>query len=123
MLGVYEYNGAVAKLDRYRFGRVRVDGEELTRDVIVLPGRTVRNWWRRDGHGLVVEDLAEVLEELPEHLVIGTGADGRLRPSPGALDELIARGIRVEALPTEDAVRRFAELDPERTAAALHLTC
>jgi hypothetical protein len=83
----------------------------------------VRNWWRRDGHGLVVEDLAEVLEELPEHLVIGTGADGRLRPSPRALDELTARGIRVEALPTEDAVRRFAELDPERTAAALHLTC
>jgi hypothetical protein len=33
------------------------------------------------------------------------------------------RGIEVEALPTEEAVRRYGELDAARTAAALHLTC
>ena len=30
---------------------------------------------------------------------------------------------QVEVLPTDEAVRRFGELDPLRTAAALHLTC
>jgi hypothetical protein len=31
--------------------------------------------------------------------------------------------VEVEALPTGDAVSRYLELDPRRTAAALHLTC
>jgi hypothetical protein len=107
----------------YAFGRVTIDGREETRDVIVLPQRVVRDWWRKDGHGLVLEDLDAVLDELPARLLVGTGAYGRLRPDPGALDELRARGVDVEVLPTGDAVRRYGELDPQTTAAALHLTC
>lgn len=111
------------RIEHYSFGRVTVDGSEETRDVIVLPDRVVRGWWRREGHGLVLEDLEGVLDELPERLVIGTGAYGRMHPSAEALDALRARGVEVEALPTEEAVRRYGELDPRRTAAALHLTC
>jgi hypothetical protein len=117
------HSGAVATLDGYRFGRVLVDGMEETRDLIVLPGRVVRNWWRTDGHALVLDDLAGVLDELPPHLVVGTGADGRMRPDPGTIEQLRGRGIEVEALPTPEAVRRYAELDPAVAAAALHLTC
>src|ERR1035437_2416394 len=53
-----------------------VDGLEQTRDLIVLPDRVLTNWWRRDGHSLVLEDLAEVLDELPERLTVGIGARG-----------------------------------------------
>jgi hypothetical protein len=111
------------RIQGYSFGRVTVDGTEETRDVIVLPGRVVRDWWRRDGHGLVPEDLAEVLDELPERLLLGTGAHGRLRPDPVTIELLRRRGVEVEAMPTAEAVARYAELDPARTAAALHLTC
>jgi hypothetical protein len=111
------------RIEDYHFGRVRVDGEEQTRDVIVLPGRVVTNWWRADGHRFVLGDLADVIEELPERLLVGTGAYGRMRPDREALDELRQRGVEVEALPTDEAVRRYGELDPRRTAAALHLTC
>jgi hypothetical protein len=100
-----------------------IDGREETRDLIILPDRVVRNWWRRDGHALVLDDLAEVLDELPIHLVVGTGAAGRLLPDPDAIGQLRERGVTVEALPTSQAVRRFGELDPANTAAALHLTC
>jgi hypothetical protein len=110
-------------LEGYRFGRLTVDGTEKTRDVIVLPERVVTNWWRKDGHRLVLEDLADVLDELPERFIVGTGADGRMEPDPDALERLRARGIEVEALPTAEAVERYAQLDPRRTAAALHLTC
>ena len=41
------------KIDDYDFGRIVVDGVEQTRDVILLPGRVVPNWWRHDGHTLV----------------------------------------------------------------------
>jgi hypothetical protein len=111
------------RIDGYRFGQIVVDGEEQTRDVIVLPDRVVTNWWRADGHRLVLADLDDVLEELPAHLLVGTGAYGQMRPDPETLEQLRERGVEVEALPTGDAVRRYGELDPRRTAAALHLTC
>jgi hypothetical protein len=113
----------MAEIEGYGFGRVTIDGREETRDVIVLPQRVVRGWWRRQGHGLVLEDLSEVLDELPERLLFGTGAYGRMRPDPGALEALRARGVEVEVLATAEAVRRYAQLDPRKTAAALHLTC
>ena len=113
----------MARLEGYRFGRVLVDGEEHTRDVIVLPGRTVAGWWRHDGHALVRQDLDEVWNELPAHLVVGTGHDGRMRADPEALDALRARGIEVQVAPTAEAVRLFDQLDPAEAAAALHLTC
>lgn len=113
----------MAKLEHYSFGRIVVDGQEHTRDVIVLPDRVVADWWRRDGHSLALEDLADVEDELPPRLILGCGAHGRLRPPEAVLEQLRARGIEVEVLPTADAVRRYGDSDPSRTAAALHLTC
>jgi hypothetical protein len=110
-------------IEGYDFGRVTIDGREETRDVIVLPHRVVRGWRRKDGHGLVLDDLDEVLDELPERLLVGTGAYGRMRPDPDELERLRARGVDVEVIPTPEAVERYAELDPRKTAAALHLTC
>ncbi len=96
----------MARIDHYEFGRIVVDGREETNDLIVLPGRVVRNWWRQEGHALVLDDLVEVLDELPPHLVVGTGADCRMRPDPDTLRQLEERGVTVEALPTGQAVRR-----------------
>ncbi|MGH3372736.1 MAG: Mth938-like domain-containing protein [Nocardioidaceae bacterium] len=113
----------MARIDHYEFGRIVVDGREETRDLIILPDRVVRDWWRQDGHALVVDDLGEVLDELPSHLVVGTGANGRMRPDPDTVRQLQERGMTVEVLPTGQAVRRFGELDSASTAAAFHLTC
>jgi len=114
---------AVARIEGYRFGSVLVDGSEESADVIVLPGRVVRNWVRRRGHALAIEDLAEVLDELPERLVVGTGAVGRMRVDPAVLERLQERGVTLESMATAEAVRRYGELDGATTAAALHLTC
>jgi hypothetical protein len=113
----------MARIDGYRFGHLVVDGEEHTRDVIILPGRVVPNWWREEGHSLVLDDLGEVLDELPGRLIVGTGASGQMRPDPGALDALRRRGIDVAVARTDEAIRLFADADPATTAAALHLTC
>jgi hypothetical protein len=113
----------MARLEDYRFGRVVVDGREETRDVIVLPDRVIRNWWRNDGHALVLDDLDDVLDDLPERLVVGTGAAGQMEPDPQAVRALRDRGVEVEVFRTDEAVRRYAASDPARTAAALHLTC
>jgi hypothetical protein len=113
----------VSRIEEYSFGHIVIDGEEHTKDVIILPDRVVANWWRRDGHSLVMEDLESVLPDLRKHLVIGSGAYGRMKPDQRTIEQLEARGIAVEILHTADAARRYGELDPASTAAALHLTC
>jgi hypothetical protein len=116
----------VARIESYSPGSVVVDGAEHHRDLIVLPTRVLPNWWRRDGHSLVLQDLDDVIDELPERLIVGCGYAGRLEPEPSVIEALAGRGVKVEALRTDEAVRRFEELearDPAAVAAALHLTC
>ena len=116
----------MARIENYSPGHVTVDGVELKRDVIVLPGKVLPNWWRRDGHSLAIEDLEDVLDELPERLIVGCGYSSRLEPDASVLEALARRGVKVEALPTEEAVARYEELEarnPAAVAAALHLTC
>src|ERR671911_562884 len=96
----------MARLEEYCFGRLRVDGEEHTRDLIVLPQRVVPDWWRRDGHSLAMEGLDEVLDGLPARLVLGVGAYGRLRPDP----EL----VREESAVLGAALRRVLDRLSER---------
>jgi hypothetical protein len=118
-----ESTNQMAELRDYSFGRIVVDGDEHQRDLIVLPGRVVGDWWRQEGHSLVIEDLDEVLDELPRRLIVGCGHDARLEPHPSVIEALAQRGIDVEAIPTGEAVRRYRESNPAETAAALHLTC
>jgi hypothetical protein len=116
----------MARIENYTPGRVVIDGMEVNRDVIVLPNRVLRNWWRRDGHSLVIEDLEDVLDELPDRLILGCGYSSQLEPEPSVIEALARRGVKVEALPTGAAVARFEELEtrnPAAVAAALHLTC
>ncbi len=63
----------MARIDHYEFGRIVIDGREETNDLIIPSDRVVRDWWRQEGHALVVDDLGEVLDELPTHLVVGQG--------------------------------------------------
>jgi hypothetical protein len=118
-----QQNRGVERIRDYRFGHVIIDGEAHARDVIVLPSRVVANWWRREGHSLVLDDLDDVIAELPGTLIVGSGASSQMRPAPKTLQALRDRGIEVEVLSTPETVRRFAECDPEQAAATLHLTC
>jgi hypothetical protein len=120
---ISQQNMGMERIRDYRFGHVVIDGQAHGRDVIVLPSRVVANWWRRESHSLVLGDLADVIDELPGTLIVGSGASSQMRPDPKTVQALRDRGIEVEVLSTPEAVRRFAECDPERAAAALHLSC
>ena len=59
-------------IDQYRFGHVDIEGHSYDADVIIFPGHVKERWWRQEGHSLAREDLATVLAEKPELLVVGT---------------------------------------------------
>jgi hypothetical protein len=112
------------EIEDYQFGRMVVDGQQHTRDLILLPDRVVANWWRKDGHRLDVEDLREVLDAAPQVLVVGTGAYGRMKVSEEIRQALEAAGIELRAARTGEAWRLYNDLrEHHRTAGGFHLTC
>jgi hypothetical protein len=115
------------KIESYRFGEIVIDGIRYTKDLKIIRGKTFDNWWRSQGHTLQLSDILDVVAAKPGTLIVGTGAYGRMVLRPGLSEELESKGIRIEALPTEPAIKRFNELvsqlGHEAVAFAAHLTC
>ena len=111
------------RLSGYRFGRIEVDDEVWTQDVMVLLSQ-VCPWQRREGHRVHPEDLEAALAEGPELIIVGTGFSGLLKLTPEAEEGVKRCGIELLAAKTAEAVEAYNELARRRkTCALLHLTC
>lgn len=111
-------------IDSYHFGRIGIAGQTYHHDVLILPERVLK-WWRKEGHRLCVEDLAEVLECSPELVVIGTGMWGMMEVPASVTESLRARGIEPLVSRTGSAWKTFNEClsQGKRVVGAFHLTC
>jgi hypothetical protein len=112
------------KIDDYKFGEIIIDGKKFRHDVIIYSDRVDADWWRKEGHKLAIEDLKEVLKDLPEILIIGTGANGVMKVPPDVKHQLESKGIHVIIEKTDRTSMKYNELEnEEKVVAALHLTC
>lgn len=111
------------KIEAYSFGRMEIAGTVYTSDLILFPDRIFSPWWRLEGHLLQRDDLASVIEESPELLIVGTGYSGMMGVPAALIKSLEALGIRVIVRKTSGAVESFNEERTARKAAAFHLTC
>ena len=111
-------------IESYQFGRIVIDGQRYTSDIIVYPDRVDGSWWREESHLLQTGDLEEVVDTRPEVLVVGTGYFGHMRASPEAVAHLRSSGIEVIVERTEEACKIYNRLSESRKViAAFHLTC
>ncbi len=111
-------------IDSYQFGQIVISGKKYTSDVIIFPDRVKDNWWRKSGHQLCLDDVAEVIAENPEVLVVGTGASGLVKVLPEVKQSLEAREIKLIAEPTSEACNIYNQLcHSQKVVAALHITC
>ncbi len=112
------------KVEKYSFGRISINGKAYISDVIIYPGKVDSSWWRREGHCLHLEDLAKVIDERPELIVIGTGFYGVMQVSGTLIRELTAKGIEVHVATTADAIKFYNDIsERKRAIACLHVTC
>jgi len=111
------------RIDSYTFGKIVINGKTYTSDVIILPDRVIPSWWRKEGHALHPDDLAEVVNAGPDTFIMGCGAYGVLKVPRATRDFLAAKGITLIDLPTAQAVQKYNELSGGRIACGLHLTC
>lgn len=115
------------KWGKCRPGRIKIDGEKYTRDLIVDRGevrkrkkKPSREYREQFGHTPV-----SLKEEIPwecKRLVIGTGMEGRLPVMPEVSAEAQRRGVELVMCLTPDAVQLLKENPPE-TNAILHVSC
>ncbi|MBN1341112.1 MAG: hypothetical protein JXQ73_00430 [Phycisphaerae bacterium] len=108
-----------------RFGRITIDGQTYDKDLILHEGHVHPNWWRASGHGLCMEDLAAILAQPPEVLVIGRGHMKVLRVPATTREALAQRHVELIDVSTPKAVDRYLQLAAQgrRVSAGLHLTC
>jgi hypothetical protein len=112
------------KIEQYSFGKITIDGETYTSDVIIYPESVDSSWWRKEGHTLHIEDLQDVMNADPAVVVVGTGFFGIMKVSKETIAFLESKGIEVHAARTGKAVEFFNTLQAgKKVVAALHLTC
>jgi hypothetical protein len=112
-------------IESYSFGGMKVMGENHRNDLKIIDNQILGNWWRREGHALYAEDIDDILYSAVEMLVVGTGAYGGMKVTEEAARAIAARGIKLVAVPTKEAVTVFNNLHAKgkRVAGAFHLTC
>jgi hypothetical protein len=114
----------VSIIDSYNFGQIVIDGKEYTSDVIIFPGRVQDEWWRDESHRLTLKDIAGIINENPEILLVGTGASGLMRVLPEVEQAVKTRNIQLIVRPTREACEIYNRVSQtQRVVAALHVTC
>lgn len=113
-------------IESYDFGRISINSETYTKDVIIFPDRVQANWWRKEGHLLQLEDLKNAVEEVePEIVVVGRGKFGVMKISSEVQNFLQSKHIALHAEKSDKAVELFNEFagSGKRVLGAFHLTC
>jgi len=110
-------------IDSYEFGKIKINGKEYNHDVIIFP-EGIKDWWRKEGHSVIIEDVKEVIEKKPKTIIFGMGEPGEMKVPENTKQELEKLGIEVIVEPTKKACGIFNKLSEKGdVVAALHLTC
>ena len=109
----------------FSFGKIVVNGKTYTDDIKIVRGQVISDWWRKRGHRVDVEDIADILESEPDTVVIGKGSPGLVKTSNHLRESLVAHNIVLIEKKTSKAIEVFNKLFQEgrKVAAGLHITC
>ncbi len=119
----------MAKINSFNFGFIVVDGKQYVYDIIILPDGTVKEREatkaRLGSHKITWNDVAKIVNEQPEVMVIGTEVSGLARLSAETEKNLRQANVNPLVLPSFQAVDKFNQLVSEgkRVAALIHITC
>ena len=113
------------RIESYQFGRLTIDGHDYVNDIIIFPDRRIQDgWWRRHGHHMGVDDIAKLVAEAPDVIVVGTGAYGRMTVDETVQNMAREQQIELVAESTAEAAELYNQMSTkQRVAACFHLTC
>ena len=109
----------------FSFGKIVVNGKAYSDDIKIVRGQVIPEWWRKSGHRVDVEDIADILESGPDIVIIGKGSPGLMKTSTHLRESLEANNIVLIEKKTSKAIEVFNKLFQEsrKVAAGFHITC
>ncbi len=118
------------RIENAAWGKIDVEGtEKRFKDAKLFPGGA-REWdWTETGTrhdpGVQEADIQELLDQGAEHIILSQGYWKRLKVPESTRSFIQDRGIRLEVLPTGEAVERYNQLleEKEKLGALIHSTC
>jgi len=110
------------------FGEVEVNGERYDHDIVIEAGEVKKRKKGvskrfRDEYGHTPLSAEEHIPWGGKQLIVGTGLYGKLPIMPSVEAEAKRRGIKLVAVPTEQACQLLGLAKQEETFAVLHVTC
>lgn len=111
-------------IESYNFGKIIINSKEYNSDIIIYKNNIYDKWWRRASHHLCIEDIKEILDNMPEILIIGTGYYGLMKVPIELIEYLESNNIEVIIKKTKAACDEYNTLHQKKNVvAAFHLTC
>ena len=112
-------------IDSYSFGKIIINGDEFSSDVLIFKNFIKHNWWRKKGHELCIEDIKKAVEEFnPTIAIVGTGKFGLMKILPETEEYLRSTNTKLIVQKTNIAFTTYNDLfRSEKVLGAFHLTC
>jgi hypothetical protein len=115
------------KFGHFSFGSIQIDDTTYEHDVTIDRGEVLKRRKKpsrrfQDEFGHTPLSVEEDIPWKCRHLIIGTGAYGRLPVMEEVKREAARRHIELLILPTAKAIEWLGQ-DPDDTNAILHVTC
>lgn len=112
-------------IESYSFGKMTIDGKLYTKDLKIIDGAVVPEWWRGNGHKVSITDIQDILAAKPDVLVLGKGKPGLMKSDAELKALLQKKGIELIEQSSSKAVATFNTLSNSgrKVCAGFHLTC
>ena len=110
------------------FGEIELDGERYDHDIVIQAGEVKKRKKGvskrfRDEYGHTPLPAEEDIPWGGKQLIVGMGVYGKLPIMPAVEAEAKRRGIKLVAVPTEQACQLLGSVQREEAFAVLHVTC
>ena len=119
----------MAKIDKFNFGSIVIDGKKRRHDVLIFTDGTVRKrkggFWMFGSHNIRKEEIEELAAGEPEAVIVGTGTDGKARLAADVENWAKGRNLNLVVQPSEEAIAKLSKLSGQnkKVAALIHITC
>ena len=119
----------MAKIEKFSFGSIVIEGKKYRRDVLIFADGTVKK--RKGGflmfgnHKIKKKEIEELIRGQPETIIVGTGTDSVAKIAPDIESWAQERNLILLVQPSYDAVAKLNELSGQKkkVAALIHITC
>lgn len=122
LAGLPKYiQGAKLRIDKFSFGKIKVNGKEYRQDVFVTNESVEK---RQSSHTITRDDIDKALLIEPDFILIGKGTTGRVE-IPEEIRGLVAKNnIELIEGRTTDVIEYFNKLkNKSKIVGIFHLTC